>query len=262
MMTVKRTMDDEMLKSITERLVATGFREYDAIIYVTLFTVGIAKVSELYELTKIPRGRIYDTLQKLHEGGFVTEFGSNPQYYQVCEAEKTLISIYDAEMMKLREIRSCLKDLQEINHPGTVLQVNEYHTQTAIEIQIAFRLNRAKKEIVIVSHDRETLEKYADLIREAAHRIPTFLIVMNEEVAKAAPIKCYMTDNKSQKKQIEAVLYTGKDRFKYLIYFCIDRESSLGVLDAGENKTAYSIESDIYLNSNLEELLKSMTLVK
>ncbi len=74
-MELKKTMDDKRLKAIKERLVATGFREYDAIIYVTLFTVGIAKVSELYELTKIPRGRIYDTLEQLEEGGFVTEFG-------------------------------------------------------------------------------------------------------------------------------------------------------------------------------------------
>lgn len=195
-MKIEKTMDDERLRSIKERLVATGFREYDAIIYVTLFTVGIAKVSELYELTGIPRGRIYDTLEQLEKGGFVTEFGSNPHYYQVCEAEKTLISIYDAEMLKLRAIRSCLKDLQEINHPGTVMHVNEYHTQTAIDIQIAFRIRRAKKEVVVVCHDRATLEKYAEMIYETDRRVPVYLIVMNENIAKAAPVKCYMVNNR------------------------------------------------------------------
>ncbi len=165
-------------------------------------------------------------------------------------------------MQKLGSIRSCLNELQEINHPGTVMHVNEYHTQTAIDIQIAFRIKRAKKEIVIVSHDRETLEKYAYLILETSHRISVFLIVMNEDIAKAAPIICYMTNSKSQKKLVDSVLYTGKDRLKYLIYFCIDRESSLGVLDSGENKTAYSIESDIYLNYNLEDLIKSIRAVK
>ena len=261
-MKIKRTMDDEMLKSIKERLVATGFREYDAIIYVTLFTVGIAKVSELYELTGIPRGKIYDTLNKLQKGGFVTEFGSNPLYYQVFEAEKTIIHIYDTEMQRLESIRSCLKDLQEINHPDTVMHVNEYHTQIAINIQIAFRIKRAKKEIVAVCHDRDTLQKYADLILETSHRIPVFLVVMDENIAKAAPIKCYMANNKVQKKLVDSALYTGKDRLKYLIYFCMDRESSLGVLDSGENKTAYSIESDIYLKYDIEKLIETTELVK
>ncbi|MHA1131336.1 MAG: helix-turn-helix domain-containing protein, partial [Candidatus Helarchaeota archaeon] len=63
-----------MMKEETEIIEAmqkVGFRENDAKVYFTLVRLGIAKMVDLTDETKIQRPRIYDSLDRLEKLGLI-----------------------------------------------------------------------------------------------------------------------------------------------------------------------------------------------
>jgi sugar-specific transcriptional regulator TrmB len=254
-------MGEMNVKKIHDRLIECGIREYTAKVYTMLFSVGIAKASELHKLTGIPRGRIYETLDQLVEKGLVTEYGTKPTYYCANDAELAYQHLQELEMQRIEKIGTCLKELQSIYRPSVVSKVTEFHTPCAITTQVDLKLKRAKIDILIVCNDKESLKTYADIIAETAKRIPVYLLVANEEIAEAAPIKCYMTQDTIQKELMGVSFFTGKEKYPYLMYFYCDRESTMGILRCNET-IAYSTESDVYANFVVKSFLNTIKPVK
>ncbi len=248
-------------KIIQDKLIDCGVREYTARVYTTLFSVGIAKASELHKLTGIPRGRIYETLDYLMEKGLVSEYGTKPTYYCANDAEPAYQHLKDLELQRIEKIGACLKELQSIYRPTAVSKITEFHTSSAINTQVGLKLKRAKIDVLIVCNDKKTLTTYADIISETAKRIPVYLLVADEEIAEAAPIKCYMTNDTMQKELMGVSFFTGKEKYPYLMYFYCDRESTMGILRCNED-VAYSTESDVYADFVVKNFLKTMRLVK
>ncbi len=254
-------MSEMNIKLIQDRLVECGVREYTAKVYTMLFSVGIAKASELHKLTGIPRGRIYETLDYLVKIGLITEYGKKPTYYCAKDAERAYNHLREQEMQKIEKIGTCLKDLQSVYRPSEVAKVTEFHTSSAISTQVDLKLKRAKIDLLIVCNDKETLKMYADIIAETAKRIPVYLLVATEEIAEAAPIKCYMTNDTIQKELMGVSFFTGKGKYPYRMYFYCDRESTMGILRCSE-EIAYSTESDVYADFVVKSFLTTIRPVK
>jgi sugar-specific transcriptional regulator TrmB len=255
-------VEDDVIKAIQDRLVACGMREYSAKVYTTLFSVGIAKAAELHELTDIPRGRIYETLDDLSKQGFVTEFGTNPVYYRADDAERTYLRVLSLEMQRLDKLRTCLLDIQNLHRPYEVSGITEFHTPKAISTQVELKLKRIKSELLVVCNDKETLHKYADIIAETAKRIPVYLVVLNDDIAQAVPIKCYMTNDTLQRNLMQVSFFTGKETLPFLIYFYCDRSSTMGILRSNNEEFAFLQPSDVYAEFVVKNFLKTIKPVK
>jgi sugar-specific transcriptional regulator TrmB len=68
-------MIDDLLLS---QLKGTGMSEYEAKVYVVLTALRVASAGEIHEQTRIPRGRIYETLTSRARKGFIVSSGASP----------------------------------------------------------------------------------------------------------------------------------------------------------------------------------------
>src|SRR3977135_520821 len=64
------------------KLMEHGLTEYQARAYLTLLDLGAATASQVSPLSKVPRTRIYATMQQLHQKGLVQILPETPLRYE------------------------------------------------------------------------------------------------------------------------------------------------------------------------------------
>ncbi len=64
------------------KLMEYGLTEYQARVYLTLLDLGTATASQIPPLSRVPRTRIYATMQQLHEKGLVEILPESPLRYK------------------------------------------------------------------------------------------------------------------------------------------------------------------------------------
>src|SRR5207249_7701106 len=76
--TVRVPINQDRLRKMTDH----GLTEYQARVYLTLLDLGSATASQISPLSKVPRTRIYATMQQLHEKGLVQILPETPHRYK------------------------------------------------------------------------------------------------------------------------------------------------------------------------------------
>jgi sugar-specific transcriptional regulator TrmB len=245
------------LEEICSQLVACGFKEYSAKIYVTLSSLGMAKVTELHAITKIPRSKIYSSLIELEKDEFVTTFGTNPIYYVALDGTAAHLKILEREREINDILQLCFKKLKEINQFSVYNGFMHFRTNHAISSQVEFRLERCKRDVLIVCNDAVTLHRYAAIIQKTSKRIPVYLVTIDDDVSKTSPLKCYTTTDSSQRDLMHMTYNIGRTEIPFAIYFYLDRISTFGILKT-EKSFAISNESDIHADFVVKHFLRTM----
>ncbi|MDR0438805.1 MAG: hypothetical protein LBH02_01115 [Methanocalculaceae archaeon] len=239
------------------QLVTCGFKEYSAKIYVTLSVIGTAKVTELHAITMIPRSKIYNALLELEKDGFVTTFGINPVYYVACDGTAAHLRILEREHEKNKILHSCFEKLQKINQFSSYNGFMHFRTKHVISSQIELRLERCKRDVLIVCNDAATLHRYAPIILKTSKRIPVYMVTLDDDVGRTSPLKCYTTTDNSQRDLMHTMYNTGGVKVPFAIYFYLDRTSTFGILKT-ENNFAISNESDVHADFVVKHFLRTM----
>lgn len=251
-------MSSAYLNEICSRLIECGLNRYPARIYITLSSVGMSKVTELHTLTGIPRSKIYESLGWLERMGFVTKFGTNPVYYLALDGTLALLHFQEDAIKKQNNLSECLLEIQKINKTPAFTGWSWFHAKEIIASQIEFRLNRAKRDVLIVCNDAETVKQYSRIIQETAKRIPVYPVTLKDDVAAICPIKCYTTSDTLQRDLMNISFFTGEAALTFHIYFYFDRISTFGILNTEERNLAIANESDVYTDFVVKNFLRSI----
>ncbi|MFX1293411.1 MAG: TrmB family transcriptional regulator [Promethearchaeota archaeon] len=144
--------------SIIKSLVKLGFLKNDAITYISLLKLKIGNPTEISKISKLHRARIYDSLKRLEEQGFVIK--------DIGEGRSKYIAINP--QIVLKNIRS---DLQ---HKVKITEEIEQKIQKKIQIQ-------KETQAIIFQFDRKKVQSLTtELIQKANKRvyivIPSFHI--------------------------------------------------------------------------------------
>ena len=227
---------------IIKNLMECGFKEYSARVYIALCSLGTAKVSEIYEASKVPRNKIYDILSGLEEEGFVSHFGENPMYFQSLDGVQAILKRAE----KLRRNEQLLSDtLHMVNRSDLscgFLGFSEYYSKEIISVQLELRLNRAKHDVVIICNDADTLKEYSYIIQKTAYRIPVYLVTIDKDVADTSPIRCYTTDDPLLQKFMKATHLTKQGEFGFAMKAYFDRCANFNIFANGKGNYAYTLE--------------------
>lgn len=233
MVSGRGSMLEDALVSIQEKLISEGMREYEAKIYVTLFSRGLLSANEIHEFSGVPRGRVYDTLKTLITNGFISSSWDNPVYYTAEPVEKVYLRLMKDTLATIERMHCCLTELQEVCYPleSNLVSVHEFQTALAIDSQVRLGLKRCHEEILMLCYDARILTTYYDDILEAAKRIPVYIVVKDKQMAKASPIKCYMVRHGVSMMSMELPLSTKRQTFPVLVQFSFDRQGTLTILE-------------------------------
>ncbi len=240
-------MSEDPLLSIQQQLIACGMREYEAKIYVTIFSRGILTAFEIHQFSGVPRGRVYDVLALLEEKGFITRSWEKPVYYTAEPVEKVSLRLVKDTLANLERMTGCLTELQDVCYPlgSKIVGVHEFQTDLAIDTQIRVELKRSCKEVLILCFDARILERYADDIKEAAKRIPVYVVVKDKSMAKFSPIKCYMIKRGIPMTTMEMPLSSNKQRVPVLAQFYYDRQGTIAILEHQGQKICLGLVNNV-----------------
>jgi sugar-specific transcriptional regulator TrmB len=81
-----------------------GLTEYQARAYLTLLDLGAATASQVSPLSKVPRTRIYATMQQLHQKGLVQILPETPLRYEPVPFEAYLKALADELRLRAKAI--------------------------------------------------------------------------------------------------------------------------------------------------------------
>ncbi len=233
-------IDDALLSQMKE----IGMSEYEAKVYVILSALRVATAREIHEHTKIPRGRIYETLTSLGEKGFIISSGKAPIRYSPLDVTQTFERLKTESINSLEGLYQRIKALEN-ETPAPHMQGYKLCTEWTRDNQIRMILNRAKSEIVFLCNDEEYLTRYKSDISRVAKQIPFYLVLGNEDLAVSSPIKCY-TGGKDIDVALlcpDAAENTG---LKIKLLLIADRHESLSILEEDGQTTGIFICPDIF----------------
>jgi len=233
-------IDDSLLL----HLKGIGMSEYEAKVYVILSALRVASAREIHDQTKIPRGRIYETLGTLGEKGFIVSSGKSPVRYSPVDVTTKFEELKRESVGTLEGLYERLKAL-ETETPEPRMQGYKLCTEWTRDNQIRMILRRAKSEIILLCNDEAFLTRYGSDISRAAKRVSVYLVVGRKELAGSAPVKCYAggKDIESSLFNQEAGENTGLSMKLLLL---ADRRESLSILEENGRLTGIFICPDIY----------------
>lgn len=88
------------------KLIDHGLTEYQARAYLTLLDLGAATASQVAPLSKVPRTRIYATMQQLHQKGLVQILPETPLRYEPVSFETYLKGLAEDLRSRAKQIEA------------------------------------------------------------------------------------------------------------------------------------------------------------
>ena len=102
-----RPINQERVRKLMEH----GLTEYQARVYLTLLDLGAATASQISPLSKVPRTRIYTTMQQLHQKGLVQILPETPLRYEPVAFDAYLRALGDDLRSRAKQLDAGLDSL-------------------------------------------------------------------------------------------------------------------------------------------------------
>ncbi len=131
---------------IIDLLRKLGLNKYESEAYITLIKIGSTSAFNLSKESRVPFGRIYDSLNTLIMKGLVEMTPSKPKKYQAIEPEIALNGLVDEQFNNLLKIRS------EIDE--AIKKINKQEKTEVVSITTG-KQNFAKRVIEHFNYNKE-----------------------------------------------------------------------------------------------------------
>ena len=224
-----------MTEKLIDRLVKFGFTLYEARVYVSLISIRVGSARDIQELTGIPRGRVYDVLESLVQKGYAGVTKGTPTLYSATDVQETF------DRLKIDHSRMCdslaadlIKIEQKVTAKTLTFQSYELHTEWALENQIQPLFRRCRSEMVVLSTNPQTIQKYETDLKKLAKRVQLYVIVDDPARFTGVSLKLYTGDQ-----DIDTIFLGTKapdgitDRVPDLMIFS-DEKETLSVVRSGD----------------------------
>jgi sugar-specific transcriptional regulator TrmB len=96
-----------------EDLADYGLTNYEAKVYYAILPLGASTAKEISDISKIPFGRIYDTLTRLEEKGIIESQDTRPKKYIAKDprtAMKILIEAKDRDLVRIKDAAPTIEE--------------------------------------------------------------------------------------------------------------------------------------------------------
>ncbi len=138
---------EEQLREYLEQM---DFTQNDAIVYLFLLNKGISNPSDISKNTKVNRARIYDSLKRLIERGFVVqEIEKKRPYYMITNSHLILKELEDEIKNKAESLEALKKYFMKQTPTPRRKGVYFYKSDTALQLKL-FELIQASREKITI----------------------------------------------------------------------------------------------------------------
>lgn len=143
-----------------EALTKLGLTEYEAKCYVALARVPEGSAKEISQLAEVPRARVYDVVEKLHEQGLVDIQESEPRQFKAIPRDRALDVLRQNYTAHVEAADAALEQLETAKSPeerGIWAVANAEH----VTERVVALLEDAEDHVHFVVADESVLEAAA-----------------------------------------------------------------------------------------------------
>ena len=153
-----------------EQLERFGLSAYAARTFVALASLGTGTARDVSQVSKVPRTRVYDAIDELHDRGLVDILQSSPKQFWAISAE-TASRTFEHELQYRTELlRTALSELEPIEQRSEQRGVWTVDGQPAVTERVLEFFANAHDEIVYMTVEDLLTDDLIDGLSEAADR--------------------------------------------------------------------------------------------
>lgn len=153
-----------------EQLEKFGLSSYAARTFVALASLGTATARDVSQVSEVPRTRVYDAIDELHDRGIVDVQESSPKRFWAISAE-TASRTFEHELEHRTEIlRTALTELEPVERQNEQRGVWTVDGQTAVTDRVLEFVANAEEEIVYMTVEDLLTDDLIEALSDAAER--------------------------------------------------------------------------------------------
>lgn len=220
--------DTEFIEKMTE----IGMTEYEAKVYYVVFQLKSATIREIYDVSGVPRNKIYSILESLEKKGFTSATSGKPLRYSMTDINKAFNNLRKASEDKYNSAEAYLNSLEKIEPMEFTQHAYEIRTKWAVDNHLKTILKRTKSELYLIVSDLDYFRKEISdsTLKTLARKSDLYVVVIKKEMAKEIPVKCYMLNDSLVKKISEDNAFPDTSSLQNSMLIVIsDRRSVLNI---------------------------------
>lgn len=147
-----------------------GFSQYEAYTFVYLLRLGPSTAREIADYDGVPRTRVYDAVETLHEAGLVdVKYGSPQEYAPV--SRETAIQLLDVQRQNtISELSGAIEELDPVENRPEEFGVWTVTGREAVTTRVQEFVEDADDQIVYMTVDELLTDAQLDSLEAAADR--------------------------------------------------------------------------------------------
>lgn len=153
-----------------EQLEQFGLSSYAARTFVALASLGTATARDISQVSEVPRTRVYDAVDELHDRGLVDVQQSSPKQFWAISAETASRSFEHELRYRTETLRTALTELEPIERQAEQRGVWTVDGQTAVTHRVVEFFESATEEIVYMTVEELLTADLIDALSDAAAR--------------------------------------------------------------------------------------------
>lgn len=165
-----------MTEDLISLLRNLGLNEYEAKVYSTLVGLRKATARDIHEISRVPRGRIYEILHDLARKGFIGVEEGSPTCYYLLDPDEVIDHMKEEYLCTLEKTRRAIRDVS-FTLPRPPPSFYMLRSEWAIDNHVRALLKKAKKQILMVCHDDVFLKRYLKDLKAVGRRVDLCIIV-------------------------------------------------------------------------------------
>ncbi len=162
------TFEDEQAEVVAvQRLQDLGLSQYEAQTLVNLVRLGTGTAKEIARLDDVPRTRVYEAAEGLHEKGFVDVQHGSPRKFTVASKESLVRSLTVRRENTLTELTECLDQLTPVERQRESFGVWTVTDRDTVATRVDEFLADATDRIVYMTVDDLLIQGHLDRLAAA-----------------------------------------------------------------------------------------------
>lgn len=160
-----------------------GLTEYEAYTFVHLLRLGTATASDVADMNNVPRTRVYDAVDTLHERGLVDIQYASPRKFTPVSRETAIRKLELERGKTISELSDRLERLEPRDSPNEEFGVWTVSGHEAVASRIFEFLDEAEDELVYMTIDELLTEDHLDALQAAEERgVDVYIAGISEPV--------------------------------------------------------------------------------
>jgi sugar-specific transcriptional regulator TrmB len=147
-----------------------GFNEYEAYTFIYLLRLGTGTAKDIAEVDHVPRTRVYDAVDVLHEAGLVDIQYSSPKQFTPVSRETAIRKLELQRENTLTELRELLDQLEAADPHPEEFGVWTVVDRAAVARRVIEFIDDAEDEIVYMTVDELLTDDHLAALAAAADR--------------------------------------------------------------------------------------------